>query len=139
MRQTMHVEDLLKLSQQGQNANDVYFSQLIGNAQTRKDYVPVFSYADGSKKASRIKGKKWDDTMFEMSVDVYDDDINFIKSPLVTSNDLQEHLSFMLADNRRKTGVNIRDLTPAERKLLEQAKDKDVDKRITHSVFKIVR
>ena len=112
----MHLGNLLKLSQQGQNANDVCFSQLIGIAQNKKDYVPVFSYADDSTKASRIKGKKWDDTMFEMSVDVYDDDINFIKSPLVTSNDLQEHLSFMLADNRRKTEVNIRDLNPEERK-----------------------
>ena len=54
--------------------------------------------------------------MFEMSVGVYDDDINFIKSPLVTSNDLQEHLSFMLADNRRKAEVNIRDLNLEERK-----------------------
>ena len=41
------------------------------------------------KKANRIKGNKWDDTLFEMSVDVYDDDINFIQSPLATSNDLQ--------------------------------------------------
>ena len=79
MREIMHVEILLKLSQQGQHANDVCFAQLIENAQNKKDYVPVFSYADGSTKASRIQGNKWDDTMFEMSVDVYDDDINFIK------------------------------------------------------------
>ena len=98
----MHVERLLKSSQQGQNANDVYFAQLTGHAHKGKDYVPVFSYADGSNKANRIRGTKWDDTMFEMSVDIYDDDINFIQSPLVTSNDLQEHLSFMLADNRRQ-------------------------------------
>ena len=83
----MHVENLK--ASQGQNANDVYFAQLTGNSQKRKDYTPVFSYVYGSKKANRIKGKKWDDTMFEMSVDVYDDDINFIQSPLATSNDLQ--------------------------------------------------
>ena len=74
-----------------------------------------------------------------MSVDVYDADINFIQSPLVTSNDLQEHLSFMLADNRRKAEVNSRDLNPEERKLMEEAKDKEVDQWITNSVFKIVR
>ena len=77
--------------------------------------------------------------MFEISVDVYDDDINFIQSPLVTSNNLQEHLSFMLADNRRKTEVNIRDMNPEERKLMEEAKDKEVDQWITNSVFTIVR
>ena len=139
MREIRHVEKLLKSSQQGQHANDVYFAQLIENQQKGKDYVPVFSHADGSKKASRIKGNKCDDTMFEMSVDVYGNDINLIQSPLVTPNDLQEHLSFMLADNRRKTEVSIRDLNPEERTLMEEAKDKDVDQLITHSVFKIVR
>ena len=45
----------------------------------------------------------------------------------------------MLADNRRKTEVNIRDLNPEERKLMEEANDKEVDQCITNSVFKIVR
>ena len=74
-----------------------------------------------------------------MSVGVCDDDINLIQSPLVTPNDLQERLSFMIADNRRKTEVNIRDLNPEERKLTEEAKDKEVGQWITNSVFKIVR
>ena len=114
MRQTMHVEDLLKLSQQGQNANDVYFTQLIGNAHTKKDYVPVFSYADGSTKASRIKGKKWDDTMFEMSVDVYDDDINFYK---ITTGYIQRPTgTFILYARRQQTKDRSKHPQPKSRR-----------------------
>ena len=60
--------------------------------------------------------------MFEMSVDVYEEDINFINSPMPTSQDLQEHLAFMLADNKRKTEVSIRNLNAQERKLMEANK-----------------
>ena len=67
-----------------------------------KEYDPAFAFVDGSKKANRIKGDQWNDTMFEMSVDVYEEDINFINSPMPTSQDLQEHLAFMFADNKRK-------------------------------------
>ena len=67
-----------------------------------KEYDPTFTFVDGSKKANRIKGDQWNDTMFEMSVDVYEDDIKFINSPMPTSQDLQDHLAFMFADNRRK-------------------------------------
>ena len=77
--------------------------------------------------------------MFEMSVDVYEEDINFINSPMPTNSDLQEHLAFMLADNKRKTEVSIRSLNVEERKLMEAAKDKEVDQWISNSVFKIVR
>merc|ERR1711993_218462 len=77
--------------------------------------------------------------MFEMSVDVYDDDIKFINSPMPTSQDLQDHLAFMFADNRRKTEVSIRNLNVEERKLMEAAKDKEIDQWISNSVFKIVR
>merc|ERR1711923_178065 len=70
---------------------------------------------------------------------VYDDDINFISSPMRTSQDLQDHLAFMLADNRRKTEVSIRNLNAEERKLMEAATDKEVDQWISNSVFKIVR
>ena len=74
-----------------------------------------------------------------MSIDVYDEDISLIQSPMASSSDLQEHLSFMLADNRRKAEVNIRDSTDGERKLMEAANDKSDDQWISNSVFKIVR
>ena len=45
----------------------------------------------------------------------------------------------MLADNKRKTEVSIRNLNAEERKLMEAAKDKEVDQWISNSVFKIVR
>ena len=47
-----------------------------------------------------------------------------------TSQDLQDHLAFALADNRRKTEVSIRNLNAEERKLMEAAKDKEVDQWI---------
>ena len=135
---TLHVENLK--ASQGENANDVYFAQLTKRGKKRdKEYDPAFTFVDGSKKANRIKGDQWNDTMFEMSVDVYDDDINFINSPMPTSQDLQDHLAFMLADNRRKTEVSIRNLNAEERKLMEAAKDKEVDQWISNSVFKKVR
>ena len=125
----------LKASQ-GENANDVYFAQLTKKGKKRdKEYDPAFTFVDGSKKANRIKGDQWNDTMFEVSVDVYDDDINFINSPMPTSQDLQDHLAFMLADNRGKTEVSIRNLNAEERKLMEAAKDKEVDQWISNSVF----
>merc|ERR1712079_284982 len=97
----LHVENLK--ASQGENANDVYFAQLTKKGKKRvKEYDPTFTFVDGSKKANRIKGDQWNDTMFEMSADVYDDDINFINSPMPTSQDLQDHLAFMLTDNKRK-------------------------------------
>jgi len=77
--------------------------------------------------------------MFEMSVDVYEEDINFINSPVPTSDDLQEHLACVLADSKRKTEVSIRNLNAEKRKLMEAAKDKEVDQWISNSVFKIAR
>ena len=77
--------------------------------------------------------------MFEMSVDLYDDDISFFQSPTATPSDLQEHLSYMIGDGRRKTEVNIRHLNAEERRQMEEAKDKEVDQWISNSVFKIVR
>ena len=75
--------------------------------------------------------------MFEMSVDVHFDDLTVLKSPTASSTDLQEHLSFMIANARRKTEVNIRNLSADERKLMEEAKDKEVDQWISTSVCKV--
>ena len=77
--------------------------------------------------------------MFEMSIDVNEEDTNLTRSPMATPHNLQGHLSFMLADHRRKTEVSIRNLTAEERKLMEAATDKEVDQWISNSVFKIVR
>ena len=77
--------------------------------------------------------------MFEMSVDVYDHDLELFQSPTVSSSDLQEHLSYMIGDGRRKAEVNIRHLNAEERKLMEEAKDKEVDQWLSNSVFKIAR
>ena len=77
--------------------------------------------------------------MFEMSVDVHEDDMQLFRSPSASPHDLQAHLSFMISDSRGKTEVNIRDLTIGERKLMEEATDKEVDQWISNSVFKIVR
>ncbi len=77
--------------------------------------------------------------MFEMSVDLYDDDLPLIQSPSTSKDELQEHLVYMISDARRKTEVTIRNLTAEERKLMDEAKDKEVDQWISNSVFKIVR
>ena len=95
--------------------------------------------AGGSKKPSRIKGKQWNDTMVEMSVDVTEEDMKVFQSPSTTPNDMQEHLAFMTANAKGKTEVSIRNLTTEERQQFDAAKDKEVDQWISNSVFKIVR
>ena len=37
-----------------------------------------------------------------MSVDVTEEDLNIFKQPLSTPQDLQEHISFMLADGKER-------------------------------------
>ena len=111
--QTQYVEHLK--TSQGQHANDVYFAQLVDLATRKQQFDPLFTYAEGSKKTNRIKGKHWDDIMFDMSVGVHDDDLTVLKSPTASSTDLQEHLSFMIANARGKTEVNIRNLSADER------------------------
>ena len=85
------------------------------------------------------KGKQWNDMMFEMSIDLYDDDSTMFQSPSTTPVDLQEHLSYMIGDGRRKTEVNIRHLNAEERRQMEEANDEEVDQWISNTVFKIVR
>ena len=74
--------------------------------------------------------------MFEMPVNVYDDDMKLFQSPSTSPDDLQEHLSFIISVNRRKTEVNIRDLTAEERTLVEEATDTDCDPWNSNSVLK---
>ena len=95
--------------------------------------------ADGSKKPSRIKGKQWNDTMVEMPVNVADEDMKTCQSPSMTPNEMQEHLAFMTANAKGKTEVVLRNLTTEERQQFEAAKDKEVDRWISNSVFKVVR
>ena len=45
----------------------------------------------------------------------------------------------MLSDAKRKAEVSLKNLTTEERKMFEEAKDKEVDQWISNAVFKIVR
>ena len=92
----------------------MYFAQLVDYATKKTHCNPVFSFVDGSKKPSRIKGKQWNDTMVEMPVDVNEDDMKLFQSPLTTPNELQEHLACTTANAKGKTEVNIRNLTTEE-------------------------
>ena len=89
------------------NANDVYFTQLTKHSHKRKGREPIFRVADGSNKATRINGDAWNNTMFEMSLDVNNDDITMFKQPLTTPKDLQEHLSFMLAGGNERLKYTV--------------------------------
>ena len=59
----------------GSNANDVYFAHLTDLGRKKDGYLPTFTYAPGSKKASQVRGKAWDNMTFEAEVDVYEDDL----------------------------------------------------------------
>ena len=86
----------------GSNANDVYFAQLTEHSRNAKGYIPTFSFAKGSKKASQIRGKAWDNIAFEAEVDVYEEDLALFTSPSTSPADVTEHLGFMLSEGRRK-------------------------------------
>ena len=52
---------------------------------------------------------------------------------------MNDHLSFMLSEAKRKTEVSLRNLTADERRLMQEAKDEEVDQWISNAVFKVVR
>ena len=99
-------------------------AQLTGHDQQGKGYTLVFSYADGSKKANSINGTQGDDTMLQTEIGVRDEDLEVIKNPMATSNDLQEHLAFMIAQKRRNVEVSLRNCNAYERREFEAAKTK---------------
>ena len=74
--------------------------------------------------------------MFETSVDVYDHDLELFKSNTATQGDVQEHLSYMLSDAKRKAEVSLKNLTTEERTLFEEAKNKEVDQWISNAVLR---
>ena len=55
MRHDSLLADQLKLTQDS-NANDAYFAKLTDYARKPDDYIPIFSYVDGSKHPNRIRG-----------------------------------------------------------------------------------
>ena len=77
--------------------------------------------------------------MFEMDLDVYADDSTLFNTATSSPEDLVRPLSYMLSDSRRKTEVSLKNLIAAKRKVMEEAKDKEVDQWISNAVFKIVR
>ena len=46
--------------------------------------------------------------MFQMEIDVHDDDLEVINNPIATSNDFREHLAFMISQERRNIEVSLR-------------------------------
>ena len=65
--------------------------------------------------------------MFETSIDVYDGELEVFTSASASSDELKEHVSYMFSAARRKTEVSVRNLSAEERKLMEEAKGKEVD------------
>ena len=47
-------------SNQGQNANDVYFAQLADTPREAEYYLPNFTFTQDSKRASQIRGNQWE-------------------------------------------------------------------------------
>ena len=76
-------------SSQGQNANDVYFAQLADYSRRIEQYLPALTYAEGSKQPTQIRGEQWNDMTFETSMDVYDEDLEIVRSALSSPADLE--------------------------------------------------
>ena len=58
------------------------------------------------KRANRIRGEQWNDTMFEMSADVYEDDINFYTvSEIVRGGELCDYLKEKRFSERQAVNV----------------------------------
>ena len=57
-----------------------------------------------------------------MELDVQDEDLEVIKNPMATSNDLQEHLAFMISQKRRNVEVSLRNCNADEQRQFEEVK-----------------
>ena len=54
-------------SRQGENANNVYFTQLTSFTRETEHYVPTFNFTKDSRKASQVRGTQWEDLMFNIN------------------------------------------------------------------------
>ena len=86
---------------------------------------------------SRILNGK--DFVFNLEVDVWDDDLCVFANDSTSTNELEQHFAYMTSDARRKTEVSLKRLTPGDKSRFVQAMNKEMDQWISNSVFKIAR
>ena len=96
-------------------------------------------YVDGPKGPTILRDKQWNAMLFEMPVGQSDDDVDVVHIPTTSPEDFQEHRLYMIPGARRKTEVTASSVNADARKLMEDAKDKAVGKRISNSVSTIAR
>ena len=64
--------------------------------------LPKFRYHKDSLRPSRIRGKQWNGICFSYEVDVTEEDLAYFAREDVTSQEVQEHLSFITTDAKRQ-------------------------------------
>ena len=74
--------------------------------------------------------------MFQMEIDVHDEDLEVIKDPMATSKDVQDPLAFMISQKRKHVEVSLRNCNAEERRPFEEANFKETDQWVSNSVFK---
>ena len=72
--------------------------------------------------------------VFEVSLDVDEADVAGHDT-----TDLDENFAFMVSSAKRRTEAHLRHMTPEERKMMSEAKDKEIDQWVHNSVFSIAR
>ena len=97
-----------------------------------------FTTQKGSLRPSRIRGQEWNDVCFTYEVDLTDEDMTFFGKEDTTPQEIQEHLSFITSDAKRKAEGPISKLNQADRNKFLEAKSKELDQWISHAIFEIV-
>jgi len=123
------------------NAQAAYAHYLTTSTRSHKHkttYVPRVSFALNSKQPKELRKGQWKNHVFEYSMDVTADDLKYLAEETDPVK-LLDHFALMSSEAKRHQEVNLKQLTPQEKKLFEQAKSKELDQWISNSVFSIAK
>jgi len=120
------------------NIGYAYFLQSQTRQHKGKYYEPNVTITKDSKDPKKIRKSQWPNYIFEYSVDVYDDDVEFFNNETKVEG-LRRHFAYVSSEAKRHAEVTIKTLTPKEKVEFEAAKNKELDQWVSNEVFRIVR
>ena len=125
------------------DANDAYLVHLLQARSKRHHnrdctvWSRPFKMAEDSLRPSRIRGKMWEDVCFTYEVDCTDLDMAHFTKEEISPKEICDHLSFMTSDAKRGSEVSLSKLTAKDKALFDEAKRKELDQWVDHSVLEV--
>ena len=96
-----------------------------------------FSMHEESLHASQVRGKQWQDVTVEVSVPLYDRDLQFYRRKDVSNQERGDYFSYMTSEAKRHTEVRISQLNATDKEKFNKAKDTELDQWISHAVVRV--